>query len=62
MKFGEKILENLSSIKFWAFVVASVFRYIDKIDVYTWAGITIGLMGAGRVFEYFANRKNGNGK
>jgi len=56
MNFGNKLLENLSSLKLWVFIVASWFKYIDKIDTYTWAGVALGLMGVARVFEYFAKR------
>lgn len=59
MNYLNKIEENLTSIKFWVFSVATWMLLIGKISEYIWGGIAGALIG-GRVFEYFTNRKNGN--
>jgi hypothetical protein len=61
MTFLQKIEDNLSSIKFWTFIIATVLLVFHLIGEYTWAGLAAGLMGVARVFEYYAGKKNGNG-
>lgn len=60
MNWKEKIQENLTSIKFWVWGASTALLCFHFITEYTWAGITAGLMGMARVFEYYT--KNNNGK
>jgi hypothetical protein len=61
MTFIEKIQDNLASIKFWTFIIATGLLVCHLIGEYTWAGLAAGLMGVARVFEYYAGKHNGDG-
>ena len=57
--FFKKCLDNLSSIKFWAWAITTViFIWTNKLDQYTWVGLTGALIGVGRIFEYFTIKKD----
>jgi len=62
MNWTDKVKENLTSIKFWCWGAATSLLIFGIISETSWVGLTAGLMGVARVFEYFANKKNGTPK
>ena len=54
-----KLKENLTSVKWWVFCVATTLFVLKLTSEYTWLGIAGVLMGIGKLGEYWLKAKNG---
>lgn len=51
-----KVLENVTSIKLWAFIAACYFFHAGKLDQWSWVVLAASFISS-RVLEYVTNRK-----